>query len=92
MVDYSLQHYMTSTIPCWCPSPFPIEPGESYSLDQCLETLRRIADEAYTQPALVKSAPHRAFVPRLDEAAVDDPAQWAFTWRAWERKHAVSRD
>jgi hypothetical protein len=31
-------------------------------------------------------------VPRLDEAAVDDPAKWAFTWRAWERKHAALAD
>jgi glycine dehydrogenase subunit 2 len=77
------------------PQPFTIEPGESYSLaelDECLETLRRIADEAYSQPELVKSAPHRASVPRLDESADDDPAKWAFTWRAWERKQAALAD
>jgi glycine dehydrogenase subunit 2 len=95
MVDFGIQHYMTSHHPMLVPQPFTIEPGESYSLDEldeCLETLRRIADEAYTQPALVKSAPHRAAVPRLDDAAVDDPAKWAFTWRAWERKHAALAD
>jgi hypothetical protein len=30
--------------------------------------------------------------PRLDEAAVDVPAKWAFTGRAWERKHAAFAD
>ena len=95
MVDYGLQHYMTSHVPMLVPQPFTIEPGESYSLaelDECLETLRRISEEAYSQPELVKSAPHRASVPRLDESVVDDPAKWAFTWRAWQRKHAALAD
>jgi glycine dehydrogenase subunit 2 len=95
MVDFGIQHYMTSHHPMLVPEPFTIEPGESYSLDEldeCLEILGRISDEAYSQPALVKTAPHRAAVPRLDEAAVDDPAKWAFTWRAWERRHAVLAD
>jgi len=95
MVDFGIQHYMTSHHPMLVPEPFTIEPGESYSLDEldeCLETLRRISAEAYSQPALVKTAPHRASVPRLDEAAVDDPAKWAFTWRAWKRKNAALAD
>jgi glycine dehydrogenase subunit 2 len=95
MVDYGLQHYMLSHHPMLVPEPFTIEPGESYSLDEldeCIDILRRISDEAYAQPALVKTAPHRASVRRLDEAAVDDPAKWAFTWRAWQRKNAALAD
>jgi glycine dehydrogenase subunit 2 len=90
MIDYGLQHYMLSHHPMLVPEPFTIEPGESYSLDELdefIETLQRISDEAYTQPDLVKTAPHRASVPRLDEGAVDDPARWAFTWRGWEHKN-----
>ena len=86
---------MTSHHPMLVPEPFTIEPGESYSLDEldeCLETLRRISDEAYTEPALVKRRRTAPRSRRLDEAAVDDPARWAFTWRAWERKHAAPTD
>jgi glycine dehydrogenase subunit 2 len=89
MIDFGLQHYMESHVPRLVPEPFTIEPGESYTLDEldeCVDVLARIVEEAYSQPELVKTAPHRASVPRLDEAAADDPARWAFTWTAWDRK------
>jgi glycine dehydrogenase subunit 2 len=76
-------------VPRLVPEPFTIEPGESYTLeelDECVAILARIVEEAYTTPEVVKTAPHRAPVPRLDEAAADDPARWAFTWGAWDRK------
>lgn len=95
MIDFGLQHYMLSHHPMLVPEPFTIEPGESYSLDEldeCIDTLRRISAEAYSTPDVVKTAPHRASVPHLDEAAVDDPATWAFTWRAWRRKQSARAD
>jgi glycine dehydrogenase subunit 2 len=91
MIDYGMQHYMESHVPMLVPQPFTIEPGESYTLDEldeCVEILERIVDEAYTDPENVKTAPHRASVPRLDEGAADDPSRWAFTRRAWRRKKA----
>lgn len=95
MIDYGLQHYMLSHHPMLVPEPFTIEPGESYSLDEldeCIETLKRISDEAYSEPDTVTKAPHRASVAPLDEAAVDDPARWAFTWRAWQRKNVTAAE
>jgi glycine dehydrogenase subunit 2 len=50
--------------------------------------MSRIVDEAYREPDLVREAPARASVPRVDEHAADDPDRWAFTWRAWQRKRA----
>jgi glycine dehydrogenase subunit 2 len=90
MIDYGLQHYMESHVPMLVPQPFTIEPGESYTLaelDECVAVLERIVAEAYATPELVNTAPHRTSVPRLDQAAADDPRRWAFTWRAWQRKH-----
>jgi len=78
-------------VPMLVPQPFTLEPGESYTLDEldeCVEILSRIVDEAYREPQLVREAPQRASVPRVDEAAADDPDRWAFTWRAWQRKRA----
>lgn len=89
MIDYGMQHYTESHVPRLVPEPFTIEPGESYTLDEldeCVEILERIVAEAYSQPEVVQTAPHRAAVPRVDEPAADDPARWAFTWSAWDRK------
>jgi glycine dehydrogenase subunit 2 len=91
MIDYGVQHYMESHVPMLVPQPFTIEPGESYTLeelDQCVAILARILEEARENPGVVKAAPHCASVPRLDEAAADDPQRWAFTARAWKQKHA----
>ena len=93
MVDYGVQPYMESHVPVLVPEPFTIEPGESYTreeLDECVAIIAKIVDEAYSTPEVVKTAPHRGSVKRVDEHAADDPARWAFTWRAWQRKHAGS--
>ena len=91
MVDYGMQHFIESHVPMLVPQPFTLEPGESYTLDEldeCVEIMSRIVDEAYREPERVREAPARASVPRVDEAAADDPDRWAFTWRAWQRKRA----
>ncbi len=47
-----------------------IEPTESESketLDNFIDTMRKIADEATHNPELVKTAPHETPVKRLDE-------------------------
>ncbi|MBM3517874.1 MAG: glycine dehydrogenase subunit 2, partial [Alphaproteobacteria bacterium] len=94
MVDFGMQHYMTSHHPMLVPEPFTIEPGESYSideLDECVEIMRRLSEEAYATPEIVKSAPHRASVTRVDEQLIDDPKRWAFTYRAFLKKRKKER-
>jgi glycine dehydrogenase subunit 2 len=47
-----------------------IEPTESESKEECdlfIDAMRSIAEEAATNPELVKSAPHSTRVRRLDE-------------------------
>jgi glycine dehydrogenase subunit 2 len=47
-----------------------IEPTESESREECdlfIDAMRSIAEEAATNPDLVKSAPHTTRVGRLDE-------------------------
>jgi glycine dehydrogenase subunit 2 len=90
-IDYGMQHVFESHVPRLVAEPITIEPGESYTLDEldeCVEIIERIVAEAYSQPELVKTAPHRAAVPRIDDATAHDPARWAFTWSAWDRKRA----
>ena len=60
MVDFGVQHYMESHVPMLVPQPFTLEPGESLTIeemDHVLGALRRIADEARSDPEHVKASP-----------------------------------
>jgi glycine dehydrogenase subunit 2 len=52
------------------PGALMIEPTESESKEECdlfIQAMRAIAEEALTDPQLVKTAPHTTRVRRLDE-------------------------
>lgn len=88
MADFGF-HLWSSHHPFVVPEPFTIEPTESYSkeeLDEYLDGLRKISDEAYNSPDVVKSAPHNSVVHKLDHSVSDDPDKWAITWRAYLKK------
>jgi glycine dehydrogenase subunit 2 len=82
-------HYWTSHHPFIVPEPCTLEPTESYSkaeLDEYIAILTHVADEAYTNPEIIKTAPHNSTVHLVDPQPLDDPATWATTWRAYQRK------
>jgi glycine dehydrogenase subunit 2 len=67
MADFGL-HYWTSHHPFVVPEPFTLEPTESYSkaeLDEYVATLRHVAQEAYENPEIVKTAPHNSTVHKV---------------------------
>ncbi len=82
-------HYWTSHHPWVVPEPCTLEPTESFSkgdLDEYAAILRHVAEEARSDPEVVKNAPHHSTVHRIDPAPFDDPSRWAITWRAYKRK------
>jgi len=86
--DFGL-HYWTSHHPWIVPEPCTLEPTESYSksdLDEYIEVLRHVSNEAYSNPEIVKTAPHNSSIHKIDHGPLDDPSQWAVTWRAYKRK------
>jgi len=86
--DFGL-HYWTSHHPWIVPEPCTLEPTESYSksdLDEYIEVLRYVSNEAYSNPEIVKTAPHNSSIHKIDHGPLDDPSQWAVTWRAYKRK------
>ncbi len=90
MADFGT-HYWTSHHPFVVPEPMTLEPTESYSaadLDEYVAMLRTVAGEARQDPELVRTAPHRSTIHRVDQGWFDDPQLWAPTWRAYQRKHA----
>jgi len=90
MVDFGLQGYFTSHHPVLVPEPFTLEPSETWSkadLDEYGAVFNHIDGEARSDPETVRNAPHSASVRRIHEDAVDEPDQWAMTWRGWKRKY-----
>ena len=87
--DFGVASYFPSHEPWLVAEPMTLEPSESYSradLDQYAAIIEEISREAYDEPDTVLSAPHRSTVHKLDQAPHDDPARWALTWRAYQRK------
>lgn len=92
MADFGF-HLWSSHHPFIVKQPFTIEPTEAYSkaeLDEYINALEYIANEAYTDPKVVKTAPHNSVVHRIDHDWYDDPEKWAITWRMYKRKHQSS--
>jgi glycine dehydrogenase subunit 2 len=56
------------------------------ALDQWIAVIRRISEEAYSNPELVKTSPHNQAVHRLKPDVIEDPDSRAMTWRAFQRK------
>ena len=82
-------HYWTSHHPFVVPEPCTLEPTESFSkddLDEYVTIMKHVAHEARTNPELVKTAPHNSTIHAIDHSPLDDPSQWAMTWRAYRRK------
>jgi glycine dehydrogenase subunit 2 len=93
MIDYGVQVHFMSHHPWVVPEPFTPEPCESYSkedIDYFAEVLRQISKEAYTDPEIVKTAPHQATIHRPNTAPLHDPKKWAMTWRAYLKKRGGS--
>jgi len=89
IVDYGLQAFFMSHHPWIVPEPFTPEFCESYSIDDMeywCAVLDKISDEAYSDPELVKSAPHRSPIHLVKDEGLDNPEKWAVTWRAYQKK------
>jgi glycine dehydrogenase subunit 2 len=89
MVDFGVDAFWLSHEPWLVPEPFTPEPGELWSkedIDTWIDVLAHVIDEAYSDPELVKTAPHNQAIHQVDGSQVNDPAVWATTWRAHQRK------
>lgn len=84
LLDFGL-HAPTIYFPLIVHEALMIEPTETVSkeeLDAYIEALKRIGEEAYNNPELVKSAPHNTAVKRVDDVlAAKRPI---ITWRMYK--------
>lgn len=90
IVDFGVQKCFASHHPWTIPEPFTPEPPETLSkedLDRFAEIFGRISHEAYTNPEIVKTAPHNGAITRMDTTLSSNPKKWAMTWRAYLKKY-----
>jgi glycine dehydrogenase subunit 2 len=91
MVDFGVDAFWLSHEPWIVAEPFTPEAGELWSredIDYWIDVLARVVEEAYTDPSIVKSAPHNQAIHKVDASGANDPDRWATTWRAQQRKGA----
>lgn len=80
LIDYGL-HPPTMSFPLIVPGALMIEPTETESkaeLEAFIDAMKTIAQEAEENPEVLKTAPHKAYVRRLDEvtAARNPVLRW----------------
>jgi len=92
MTDYGVDAPWLSHEPWVVPEPFTPEAGELWSkedIDTWVAVVAKVCEEAYADPELVRNAPHHAAIGKVLAEGCEDPARWATTWRAFQRKHGA---
>lgn len=91
IIDFGIPSFWQSHHPWLIPEPMTLEPCETYSkddIDEYAAVLKRLSDEAYSDPEILKTAPHNSSSHRRnDMESLDDPEKWATTWAAYLKKH-----
>ncbi|MFK7828825.1 MAG: aminomethyl-transferring glycine dehydrogenase subunit GcvPB [Congregibacter sp.] len=93
MVDYGVDAFWMAHEPWIVPHPFTPETGEMWSIedvDYWIAVLRQVCAEAYSDPDMVRSAPHNQAIQKVKTDDLDNPDCWAMTWRAWQRKRRLA--
>jgi glycine dehydrogenase subunit 2 len=89
LLDYGL-HAPTIYFPLIVDEALMIEPTETFEkeeLDRFVDAMRRICEEAYTNPEIVLKAPHNTAVSRLDEVKASHPRTMVLSWRMYLKKN-----
>jgi glycine dehydrogenase subunit 2 len=88
LLDYGF-HAPTIYFPLIVDEALMIEPTETFEkeeLDRFVEALRRISEEAYSNPETVLKAPSSTTVERLDEVKASHPKTLTLSWRMYLKK------
>lgn len=91
MLDYGV-HSPTVYFPLIVEEGMMVEPTETESkrsLDQFADSLAKVIEEAYSNPAIVKTAPHNTSVNRIDEARASHPKFLTPSWKVYARREKL---
>jgi len=88
ILDHGM-HAPTTYFPLIVEEALMIEPTESYEkeeLDKFIEVMKKISEEAYTNPEKVLEAPQSTAITRLDEVKASHPRTMALSWKMHLKK------
>ena len=91
LLDYGF-HAPTVYFPLIVDEAFMVEPTETESkqmLDAFADAFAKIIEEAYSNPEVVRSAPHSTSVGRVNEAKASHPRTMTPTWRVYKSRREV---
>lgn len=91
ILDYGM-HSPTTYFPLIVDEAMMVEPTESFGkeeLDRFIEIVRRISEEAYTNPETVRNAPFNTSVTRLDEAKASHPRTMVLSWLMRPKRNVI---
>lgn len=94
LLDYGL-HAPTIYFPQIVDEALMIEPTETFDkkeLDRFVEAVRKVSEEAYTNPQIVMSAPLNTSIYKLDEVKASHPKSLALSWRMYRKRIQCSLD
>jgi glycine dehydrogenase subunit 2 len=89
VADYGPNSTFALGYPPYIEEPWVVEPTESMDkdeMDRFVEIVRRVSEEAYTDPSTILQGPQRCAVGEIDMAASEDPETMALTWRMYRKK------
>jgi len=89
IADFGPNSTFTLGYPPYVEEPWVIEPTESLDkdeIDNFIEIVRRVADEAYENPEVISNGPQNCAVGEIDMAASEAPETMALTWRMYRKK------
>lgn len=90
VVDYGIVSYFEGHEPMIDPNPITPEPSDSVTvedLERFAEVIGKVSAEAYSDPEIVTTAPHRCAIHRVDEGPLTQTEQLATTWRAFLKRN-----
>lgn len=91
LLDYGL-HSPTIYFPQIIEEALMIEPTETFEkeeLDRFVEALKKISDEAYSNPEAVLKAPTNTSLGKLDEVRASHPQTMELSWRMHKRRSGL---
>ncbi len=89
MTDFGIDAMWLAHEPWFVPEPLTPEVGEAWSkedVDEWIDVLALVCEEAYRDPEAVRQSPFRHATRRANPSSLGDPRRWATTWRAFQRK------
>ncbi len=89
IADFGVANCFLSHHPWVVPEPMTPEPTESISkadIDRFCEIIHQLSHEAYTNPEIIRTAPHNCAVSRIDMSLTEDFKKIALTWNAFLKK------